>query len=584
MKKLLVSLIIMVAALCVSGQTAWHNPQNEGLNPLEGQYWQNETRENFYQRFPDRAKSRVNKSVWWLSTNCAGVSINFRTNSPTITVRYQTTAPAVAMPHMPLTGSSGLDLYAKDAHGENLWIAGRYSFADTCTYKFGTITYSNTSPTKGYEYQLFLPTYNGVKWMEIGTEEGKFFEFIAPRKELRIVAYGTSITQGACASRPGMIWSSILSRKMDRPLLNYGFSGSGKLDSAVIDLLSEIETKIYIIDCMPNLQGMESGKLTNLIVTQIRRLQEKRPNTPIILADHLGYPHSEAIRSFRTQELNTINSQKKAYDILIEGGAKNIYHLDNKTIAMPNDATVEAIHPTDWGMKVYADAYEKILREVLSEPIGDIITTIPVRQRREPDTYEWTDRHQKIITENKSYNYKGAFIGNSIFHHWGGVENFKHQRGTDSWNSNFAEYHNHGCGYDRIENLLWRIYHDEFLNTNYKEIILKIGTNNISVNNSDEQIVEGIAFSVAALKARQPDAQIKVLGILPRRGMEERIKTLNSKIESKIKTIDQCKYQDIGCVLLTNDGKINEKMFVDGLHPNSEGYKLIALQLKKLSD
>lgn len=581
MKRLILSLLVLISTLCVSGQTVWHNPQKAEFNPLEGQFWQNEPRSNFFQRFPDRAQKMVSGGIWHLSGHSAGVVINFRTNSPEITVRYGLTAKGATMAHMPLTGASGLDLYAKDAHGANLWIGGRFNFADTCTYKFGTITYSNTSQTKGYEYQLFLPTYNGVEWMEIGVEEGKFFEFVAPRKELPIVAYGTSITQGACASRPGMIWTSILSRKMDRPLYNLGFSGSGRLDSAVIDLISEIEAKIYILDCMPNLHYVESDKLVNLIVTQVNRLREKRPNTPILLTDHLGYPHSEAIRSFRKDELNAINSQKKAFDILIKSGVKNLHHLDYKTIAMPNDATVEGIHPTDWGMQVYADAYENMLRKVLDEPIGDIVTTIPVRQRREPDTYEWLDRHEKIITDNKTNRYKGAFLGNSIFHHWGGVENFSYQRGADSWNSNFTDYHNHGCGFDRIENVLWRIYHDEFSGVDYKEIVLKIGTNNLSVKNSDEEIVTGIEFAINALKKRQPTAEIKVLGILPRRGDEQRIKTLNVKIKTMASKISGCKYQDVGGVLLLETGKINEKMFVDGLHPSKEGYKLIAQELKK---
>ncbi|MEG1634340.1 MAG: SGNH/GDSL hydrolase family protein, partial [Rikenellaceae bacterium] len=356
---------------------------------------------------------------------------------------------------------------------------------------------------------------------------------------------------------------------------NFGFSGCGKLETAVVDLIAEIEAKIYIIDCMPNLQNVDSVILVNRIVTQIKRLREKRPTTPIILTDHLGYPHSESIRSYRKDELNANNSQKKAFEILIADGVKDLYHLDYNTLAMPMDATVEAVHPSDWGMQVYADAYEKMLRDILSEPIGNTVTTVPVRQRREPNIYEWLDRHEKMLSDNKTHKYKGAFLGNSIFHHWGGVEGFAYQRGADSWDENFSDYHNHGFGFDRIENVLWRIYHDEFTGISYKKIILKIGTNNISVNNTDEQIVQGIEFVISALQKRQGEAEIKVLGILPRRNNEPRVKVLNEKIKAMVSGIKGCKYQDVGGVLLLKNGKINEKMFVDGLHPNKEGYKLI---------
>ncbi len=117
------------------------------------------------------------------------------------------------------------------------------------------------------------------------------------RKEKAIVIYGTSIAQGACASRPGMSWAAILGRKMDRPVINLGFNGSGRLEPPVIDLLSELDAKIYILDCMPNLTtdswkflGIKNGEqLKKRVLDAVRKLRIKQPNTPILLADHAGF-------------------------------------------------------------------------------------------------------------------------------------------------------------------------------------------------------------------------------------------------------------------------------------------------------
>ena len=357
---------ILVTSLCLIsfaslGQVKWHNPQDSKFNPLEGQYAQDQERACFYNRLPDSAENHVRKPLWDLSKHTAGVSINFKTNSPDITVRYITTSKNYAMPHMPMTGVSGVDLYAKDKQGESIWLAGKYNFADTVTYKFHAISYRNNG---GYDYRLFLPTYNGVKWLEIGVCDSAAFAFTQPREELPIVAYGTSITQGACASRPGMIWSSIVSRKMNLPLFNFGFSGNGRLEDALIDIIGDVKAKVYIIDCMPNLQSMKETELVALIVKQIKKLRSIRPNTPIILTDHLGYPHAQAYDSYAKLEQNSIKSQKKAFDILINDGVTQLYHLDYATINLPVDATVEAIHPSDWGMQVYSDAYVALLNKI----------------------------------------------------------------------------------------------------------------------------------------------------------------------------------------------------------------------------
>lgn len=89
--------------------------------------------------------------------------------------------------------------------------------------------------------------------MQVGVPGNALFNPMAIREEKPIVVYGTSIAQGGCASRPGMAWPALVGRKLDRPLINLGFSGNGRLEKEVIDLIAEIDAKVYVLDCLPNL-------------------------------------------------------------------------------------------------------------------------------------------------------------------------------------------------------------------------------------------------------------------------------------------------------------------------------------------
>ena len=211
----------------------WWNPQSAAFPVIEGRAWQGKDLKNPYDRLPAKAEKTVREAVWGLSNQSSGLMIRFRSNSPEIKVRY-TVGGSHALPHMPATGVSGVDLYAISSDGEARWAAGKYTFGDTITYNFRGLAGNDNYHKKGREYRLFLPLYNNVKWLEIGTPEGSEFTALPVRPDQPIVVYGTSIAQGACASRPGMAWTSILGRKMDRPLINLAFSGNGRLEKEVV--------------------------------------------------------------------------------------------------------------------------------------------------------------------------------------------------------------------------------------------------------------------------------------------------------------------------------------------------------------
>ena len=268
----------------------WFNPAQSDFNVVDNQGWPNDKLSD-YDRLPEKANSTVRESVWNLSRHSTGLKIRFRSNSDNIIVRYHVDGN-MEMPHMPATGVSGVDLYAKNSNGDWLWNRGKYSFGDTVKYVFSGINPNDTYHDYGREYQLYLPLYNSVGWLEIGVPDDSKFEFLPVRLEKPIVVYGTSIAQGACASRPGMAWTSILDRKMDRPLVNLGFSGNGRLEENVIDLIAEVDAKVYVLDCLPNLTPNKQRTLQDvhkLIISAVHQLRGKRPKTPILLVEHDGY-------------------------------------------------------------------------------------------------------------------------------------------------------------------------------------------------------------------------------------------------------------------------------------------------------
>ncbi len=556
----------------VQAQWKWNNPQKAGFKVIQNQAWTDEIGDT-YNRLPDRAKTIVRPEVWRLSNNSAGLAVYFYSNAPEILIRYKVNG-SYSMPHMPATGVSGVDLYSIDSDGRWNFNFGKYSFKDTITYHYQNIP-KDRHHDYGYEYRLYLPLYNQVEWLEIGVPEAASFEFIPVLQDRPVVLYGTSITQGACASRPAMAWSTILQRAVDHPLVNLGFSGNGRLEKPVIDLINEIDASVYILDCLPNLSGRSEDEVCRLVIDGVKQLRTKR-TTPILLLEHAGCFNAET-NTISNNDLARVNqASQKAYETLVQDGIKDLYYLSRDALGISRDGSVDNVHLSDLGMQQQASAVEAVIRKILKEFRGKVSTTIPVTQRREPGTYEWMKRHNAIIDLNKKEPPKAVIIGNSITHYWGGKPDGPIKSGADSWEQVMAPagYHNLGFGWDRIENVLWRVYHGEIDCLSIRKITVMIGTNNLGTN-TDDDIVEGLDFLVSAIKERRPGATIKVIGILPRRNDEQRILFLNRKIK-KVILEKGCVFADPGNRLLDKSGKIDESFFRDGLHPNAKGYQVIA--------
>jgi lysophospholipase L1-like esterase len=577
MKKYLFALLAVafIKPVFSQQQTKWYQPQFvEGVCVLDSS--------DIFHRLPVSMKDSVRKPVWDLSENTAGEFIHFKTTATEITVRYTLASKNFSMPHMPSTGVSGLDLFAIDVNGNWNWAPARYHFGDTCSYTFRNL-FLVKNGTDVSDFYLYLPLYNSVKWLSIGVNEKDSFSFAAKRKEKPIVAYGTSILQGAVASRPGLAWTNILQRNLDRTIVNLGFSGNGRFEKRIFDLMAKVDAQVYILDCMPNLtKGYSEEEIKNRVVYGVNKLREKDKDVPILFTEHaIGY----APFFMDTARLNEYHHSslmiEKIFNELQKTGIRNIYLLTDKEIDFDINSTTEGLHPNDIGMMKYAVAYEQKIRHILNEPIGKVVTEIPVEQYR--DGYDWIERHEQVKEDIKQNNPQNLIIGNSIIHYFGGTPTYQVVRGEPAWDKYLKplKAQNAGFGWDRIENVLWRVYHGEFDDFKGKNIVLMIGTNNLSAKNSDSEIVEGLQFLINAIKQRKPDANIIMAGILPRIKSEERVATINKKIK-EMSLQNHIDYVDFGKDFLIGN-KVNSKLFVsDGLHPNADGYKVLGKDISKL--
>lgn len=568
-KTLLTLLVLSLSLNLFSQEISWHNPMDEAIPILHGQGWQDELKGS-YHRIPNRMEALLenNRTAWGQSKQCAGEKLVFRTNSETITIRYQTESKNYNMRHMPSTGVSGVDLYAVDENGKWTFCNTnfQYSFGDTIKYTFSGITYPTSANEKGYEFHLYLPLYNGLNWLEVGVKDGSFWRWEKPSLEKPIVIYGTSIAQGACASRPGMAWTNIVERTLQHPILNLGVSGSAKMEEPMQNLLNEVDASLFILDNMENMLAQDVYKTS---LHCCRLLRENHPNTPILLVEHSGWP-DQHISNHSANSVDEINAElQKVYQELQKNNTNDIYYLTKEELGLDTESFVEGIHPNDYGMMINAKSIIKKIKEIFKENASETFT--PCTQNRDP--YMWRERHEDILKLNKEEKPDVVLIGNSITHYWGGKPTAHIIRGQEAWEkmSEGVIVHNLGFGWDRIENGLWRIYHGELDGYEAKKVFLLLGTNNV-VKNTDQEIARGILELVQAVKDRQPKAKIYVCGIMPRHGWGPRVLEINKYLQENLKLYPEITYIPFD-TLGDSEGVLLEEYWHDGTHPNAKGYE-----------
>ena len=326
---------------------------------IEGTAIADSLKESPYDRLPISYKEKVREPVWDLSKASAGITVRFHSNSTSINLKW-TVLNDLDMPHMASTGIKGIDLYTKY---NNKW-----RYVTTAGALVGLKTYQNKSiPADSIneyeliknmspdfrEYKLFLPLYDGVTKLEIGIDNNALINKASPNPVKPIVFYGTSITQGGCASRPGMAHTNIISRKLDVDCINYGFSGNGRMETPIVELISEIDARFYVIEC---LQNMDSEQVSERVRPLVDMIRTNHPHTPIVLVENMMYTTAFLDQTIKTRLIQENAALKNEYDKIIKSGTPNIFYIkDNKDFLLDNEGTVDGVHLTDLGFLRYAD-------------------------------------------------------------------------------------------------------------------------------------------------------------------------------------------------------------------------------------
>ena len=314
-----------------------------------------------YARLPLSERPNYRPELWYLGMNSAGLSIRFRSNSPSISVRWQP-LNNFAMNHMTATGVRGLDLYILREDNGQWAYAGTAQPSQKSDCRATMIAHMDTTYK---EFLLHLPLYDGLRSLEIGTPEGFLLEQPAidlPKRGKPIVFYGTSITQGGCASRPGMAYPAIVQRVLQQETVNLGFSGNARMDASIGDLLATIDAGVYVIDCLPNCT-VELVRARGYAF--LKTLLDAKPNVPVYMVTYQMEPKTVFDKSLE-KGLVEINAlwQTIYKRLCAEGYGGRLSYIDNLNLTQGDfsENTVDGTHLTDLGFQRLAQVFVAAFR------------------------------------------------------------------------------------------------------------------------------------------------------------------------------------------------------------------------------
>ena len=322
-----------------------------------------------FRRLPAEPAPPVpNPGVENLSWHTSGAQIRFKSDSPRVAVRAKVRFED-AMDHMPQTGMCGCDIYAAEP-GKPLLFHG------VTRYEVGAAEYACElfkSPPPGVmrEFVINLPLYNGVTSIEVGVVPGSVI--LAPaawRRQGKVVWYGTSIQQGGCASRPGMGLTNIISRKLCREIVNLAFSGSGKGEKEMAELMLQVpDPAAFILDYEANAMTLENLSATLPVLLDI--LRKQYPTLPIVVISRIAFAQENVPgwpeNTSREWRLVGAEVQRKEVARRRRRGDKNIHFINGGGLLGSDfhECTVDGIHPTDLGFMRMAEALAPRLEKLL---------------------------------------------------------------------------------------------------------------------------------------------------------------------------------------------------------------------------
>ena len=337
----------------------WRQPSDPPFR-LAGFPWFDQ--DGVFRRLPLTLPEELPQAVDALANCPAGGQVSFRTDSPRVAVRVSLAGPA-NMVHMPATGQCGFDLYTGPPRAQRFHTASKYDHRQTA-YELVLFEHPDAVPRT---FTLNFPLYQGVMEAQIGLVPGARVGPPPPYSlPGRVVIYGTSITQGGCASRPGMAYTNVLSRALNVEIVNLGFSGSGKGEPAVCRAFAQIPNPLlYVLDYEANAKGGEP--LMETLPQNIRILREAHRDVPILILSRIAFARDLTHAQSLQERERSRDLQSQLVATLRQKGDPQLHFLDGSTLlgADFDECTVDGVHPTDLGFMRLAKGLEPEIVRIL---------------------------------------------------------------------------------------------------------------------------------------------------------------------------------------------------------------------------
>jgi lysophospholipase L1-like esterase len=437
---------------------------------------------------------------------------------------------------------------------------------------------------------------------------------LVAKEKYDLIMIGNSITNNFEKPEYQPVWNQFFA---PRQAINLGYSGyrteniiwniqNGELDGQSPKVIV-LEIGTNNIDEKNYPTRHTAGQLAGGITAIVKILREKCPDSKIIVLRCFpgcyGGPNPTSHRAIL----------ERASDLVSKiADNKHIFYCDVNHVFLNLDGSInhemmpDWLHPSPAGAKAWAQAMEPLLSKLMGDQsldteIRENAAIVPV-SKLENDSYNWWERHAEVLQIKDSINPQIVLIGNSITHFWGGLPSLKYAdgklrtpNGPKAWASAFgsARVLNLGFGWDRTQNVLWRLDHGELDGLHPQKVIIHIGTNNTSETsnarmNTADEIVEGIRAICSRVRSKVPGAEIILMAIMPREQNPDHprrilINQINQKLEVFAKA-NHIKRIDIGPKMLAPDGTLPKDIASDFCHPTEKGYQIWADELKKKID
>lgn len=318
--------------------------------------------DSIYQRIDSVETRNMPDAVKKLAQRSAGIAVLFETNSSFIRAKWKL-SNEVYLSNMTPIGHSGLDLYCLK---NGKWQYVSVGKPDKGIMQNGMLIQNMDTTMK--QFMLYLPLYNGLSDLQLGVAQDAVLKKPAQRginTAKRVVVYGSSIAQGASASRAGMAYPAILQRRTGYDVINLGFSGSAKMEIELAEYLATVPADCYVLDCIPN---PSPEQIRDRSYNFIKLLRSRQPDVPIILVETVFRENG----NFDTRIGNNVRSQneeiRKTYERLKKEGIKNFYYIESSRLTgNDHDATIDGVHLTDLGFMRIADAIQPVLEKAMKK-------------------------------------------------------------------------------------------------------------------------------------------------------------------------------------------------------------------------